>query len=88
MSFGYKSLNALIQGSGADQAKQAMIDFAKRTKHARLLLSLHDEIIISCKEGHEAEEGELLMDCMINAFQLDVPFVSDVKIGANFSEVK
>ena len=88
MSFGYKSLNALIQGSGADQAKQAMIDFAKRTKHARLLLSLHDEIIISCKEGYESEEGELLMDCMINAFQLDVPFVSDVKIGNNFSEVK
>lgn len=88
MSFGYKSLNALIQGSGADQAKQAMIDFAKRTKHARLLLSLHDEIIISAEEGYEEKEGQLLMDCMINAFKLDVPFVSDVKIGNNFSEVK
>lgn len=88
MNFGYKSLNALIQGSAADQAKKAMIDYAKQAKHSRLLLSLHDEIIISCEEGYEEQEAELLKNCMVNAFQLDVPFVADAIIGNNFAEVK
>lgn len=88
MRFGFKSLNALIQASGADFTKEAMAQYAEKTKHGRLLMSLHDEIIITVKEGHEEEEGMLLTDCMINAFKLDVPMVAEHKVGNNFSEVK
>jgi len=88
MEFGFKSLNTLIQGSGADQAKQAMINYAKSADHSRLLLSLHDEIVITCEKGYEEQEAIKLQYAMEHAFTLDVPFVAGTIIGNNFAEVK
>ena len=88
MNFGFKSLNTLIQGSGADMAKQAMIDYWRVAKDSRLLLSLHDELIISAKADVVQREADKLAACMINAFTLDVPLIAEAKVGANFSEVK
>jgi len=86
--FAFKSLNTLIQGSGADMTKQAMIDYAKIADRSRLLMSLHDEIIISAEEDVAEREGQKLESCMVNAFKLDVPLIAEAKIGDNFSEVK
>jgi len=88
MEFGFKSLNTLIQGSGADMTKQAMINYANIADRSRLLLSLHDEIVISCEKGYEEREAKKLEDCMMYAFKLDVPFIAEAVIGNNFSEVK
>jgi DNA polymerase-1 len=88
MNFGFKSLNTLIQGSGADMAKQAMIDYWRVAKDSRLLLSLHDELIISARVDVVQREADKLAACMINSFKLDVPLIADAKIGANFAEVK
>ena len=88
MNFGFKSLNTLIQGSGADMAKQAMIDYWKIAEDSRLLLSLHDELIISAKADVVQREADKLAACMINAFTLDVPLIAEAKVGNNFSEVK
>lgn len=88
MNFAFKSLNNLIQGSGADMTKQAMIDFAACAEDSRLLMSLHDELIITAREDVVEREGKKLEQCMINAFKLDVPMVAEYKIGNNFGEVK
>jgi DNA polymerase-1 len=88
MEFGFKSLNTLIQGSGADQAKKAMIDYSRVAKNSRLLLSLHDEIVITCEKGYEEREAAKLRHCMENTFPTDVPFIAEAVIGNNFSEVK
>ena len=88
MEFGFKSLNTLIQGSGADMAKKAMIDYAKIATHSRLLLSLHDEIVITCQKGYEEQESKKLELSMVNAFPMDVPFIADAVIGNNFAETK
>ena len=88
MNFGFKSLNTLIQGSGADMAKQAMIDYWKIAEDSRLLLSLHDELIISARADVVQREADKLAACMINAFTLDVPLIAEAKVGNNFSEVK
>ena len=88
MNFGFKSLNTLIQGSGADMAKQAMIDYAKVAAGSRLLLSLHDELIISAETDVVQREADKLAYCMINAIKLDVPLIAEAKVGNNFSEVK
>ena len=88
MEFGFKSLNTLIQGSGADMAKKAMIDYANAATHSRLLLSLHDEIVISCKKGYEQQELKKLESSMVNAFKMDVPFIAEAVVGNNFAEVK
>jgi DNA polymerase-1 len=88
MNFGFKSLNTLIQGSGADMAKQAMIDYWNVAQDGRLLLSLHDELIISVKADVVQREADKLAQCMIHAFTLDVPLIAEAKVGNNFSEVK
>ena len=88
MSFAFKSLNVLIQGSGADMTKQAMITFDECCEGSRLLMSLHDELIITSEVDVAEREGKKLESCMVNSFKLDVPMVAEYKIGANFSEVK
>lgn len=86
--FDYKGVNLLIQGSAADQAKQAMLDFQKNRNGSRLLLSVHDELVISAPKEHIEREANCLMDAMCNAVQMEVPMVSDYKVGNTYQEVK
>ena len=88
MNFAFKSLNALIQGSGADMTKEAMIKYSYTATNSHLLMSVHDEIVISVKEGFEKEEAEKLQYAMEHAFELDVPMLAEAKFGTRFSEVK
>jgi DNA polymerase-1 len=69
-------------------AKQAMIDYTRVADGSRLLMSLHDELIITSQEGVAEREAEKLSYAMVNAFKLDVPLIAEAKIGRNFSEVK
>lgn len=88
-SFEYKLVNYLIQGSAADQTKQAMLDYCQQTKHGRLTFSVHDQLVIQCAPEHVEEESALLQSCMVNSFAevLDCPFIADVDVGLNFREV-
>jgi DNA polymerase-1 len=88
-SFEYKLVNYLIQGSAADQTKQAMLDYCRQTKHGRLTFSVHDQLVIQCAPEHVEEESALLQSCMVNSFAevLDCPFIADVDVGPNFREV-
>lgn len=84
--FDYKMLNYLIQGSSADQTKDAIIRFQATKKKSRLLLSVHDEILISAPEKVWKIEMALLKDAMNNA-GLDVPMVSDGEMGKNWDNM-
>jgi len=86
--FDYKGVNLLIQGSAADQAKQAMLDYQKLRKGSRLLLSVHDELVISAPIEHIEREANCLMNAMCNAVAMDVPMVSDYKVGDTYQETK
>lgn len=90
--FDYKMLNLLIQGSAADMAKAAMVLFAKRapveTPGARLLLSMHDELVISAPAEIAEESAKLLEECMCTALPLDLPLMADAVIGDTYQEVK
>lgn len=86
--FDYKGVNLLIQGSAADQAKAAMLLYQKNRRGSRLLLSVHDELVISAPEEHVAREAECLTHAMCNALPMDVPMVSDYKVGNTYQEVK
>jgi DNA polymerase-1 len=82
----------LIQGSAADQAKAAKVQFAERAPveapGARVLLSMHDEIVLSAPAAVAEQAAALLTDCMCNALPLDVPMVAEAKIGACYHDVK
>jgi len=86
--FDYKGINLLIQGSAADQAKAAMLLYQKTRQGSRLLLSVHDELVISAPVEYIEREANCLMNAMCNAVQLSVPMVSDYIVGNNYQETK
>ena len=86
--FDYKGVNLLIQGSAADQAKAAMLLFQKTRQNSRLLLSVHDELVISAPLDSIEREANCLMNAMCNAIEMSVPMVSDYKVGDTYQETK
>lgn len=97
-TFEYKLLNYLIQGSAADCTKQAIINYDGVRKDGRFLITVHDEINISCSKGAMKSEMKLLREAMAatgvdtagvasmpNAF--DVPMFSDGKTGLNWGNL-
>ena len=86
--FDYKGVNLLIQGSAADQAKAAMLLFQKTRNASRLLLSVHDELVISAPLDAIEREANCLMNAMCNAIEMSVPMVSDYKVGNTYQETK
>lgn len=86
----YVLLNYLIQGSSADQTKEAIIRYHRTKKHGRFLATVHDEICISVPPEHLAEEVAILKRAMEfegeGAF--DIPMRATVDYGPNWYETK
>jgi len=77
----YKALNRLIQGSAADQVKQAMVNCYKAGNIP--MLQIHDELCFNI----ESEENEKsITNVMENSIELEVPNKVDVAIGDNWGE--
>jgi len=77
----YKALNRLIQGSAADQVKQAMINCYKAGKIP--MLQIHDELCFNLE--FEDDEKDII-NVMENSIQLEVPNKVDVSVGSNWGE--
>ena len=77
--------NTPIQGTAADIIKIAMIKVYNRLKEsgldARLILQVHDELIVEAKEDCAEKVAALLKEEMENAVKLTVPMTVDVNIG-------
>jgi len=83
-AFTYKALNRLIQGSAADQTKQAMINCYKQG--FKPLLQIHDEL---CFSINSEEDIKGVKEVMENAIEnLKVPFKVDVALGRSWGEAK
>ncbi len=84
--------NAPIQGSAADIIKLAMIRVWERLKAdyptAKLILQVHDELIVECDERDGEEICRLLSAEMENAVQLSVKLTADAAFGKNWLEAK
>ena len=82
--------NSPIQGSSADIIKIAMINVSKKLKEsgfeAKLLLQVHDELLIESARDCAEEVLELLKNEMENAVQLSVPLKVEAHIGENWLE--
>ncbi len=92
-SFGERvALNMPIQGAAADIIKLAMVRVFDRLRRedlrARLIMQVHDELIVECP-GDEAERVErLLTEEMEGVWQLAVPLTADAHSGKNWLEAK
>ncbi len=90
-SFGERvALNMPIQGTAADIIKLAMlrVDAALRAEglEARLVLQVHDELIVECPEGEAEAVTALLKREMEGVAQLSVPLTADAKAGKTWAE--
>ena len=90
-SFGERvALNMPIQGTAADIIKLAMlrVDKALRAEklQARLVLQVHDELIVECPEGEAETVRVLLTREMEGAATLAVPLTADAKIGRTWAD--
>ena len=83
-AFTYKALNKLIQGSAADQTKQAMADCYK--EGLLPLLTVHDELCFSIESDEQAARIKDIMENGLNDVLL-VPSRVDQEIGDNWGEV-
>ena len=84
------ALNAPIQGSAADIVKLAMLRVSKAFSQAgvksRLLLQVHDELVVEVAAGEIDSVTKILIDEMQNALELKVPLDVSVGIGKSWSE--
>ena len=78
--FSYKLTNYLIQGSSADITKEAMIRYAATRSESRLLLNVHDELVINAPKRVWKREMAALKEAM-NGIELDVPMLSEGEVG-------
>jgi len=84
------AMNAPIQGSAADIMKLAMINVFNRLKaeglDARLVMQVHDEIIIEVRDDQVERCKELVAIEMLNVIPLSVPLPADITSGKNWLE--
>ncbi len=84
------AINAPMQGTAADIIKRAMIDVAawleRERVSARLLMQVHDELVLEVEQRAVDEVREQLRTRMADAATLRVPLRVDVGIGANWDE--
>ena len=90
-SFGERvALNMPIQGTAADIIKAAMVRVDARMRaeklQARLLLQVHDELIVECPAAEAETVKAILVDEMEHVVDYRVPLLVDAKIGASWAE--
>jgi DNA polymerase I-like protein with 3'-5' exonuclease and polymerase domains len=84
MTYEYKLLNYLVQGSAADATKEAIIRHHNHPKReARFMVTVYDEINASAAKKRMALEMEILRETM-ESLEFDVPMLSDGKTGPNW----
>ncbi len=92
-SFGERAaMNTPVQGSAADIIKVAMVRVHRALREegfkAKLILQVHDELIVDAPAGEAEEVSRLLCREMESAFPLDVPLLAQVKTGRSWYETK
>jgi DNA polymerase-1 len=86
------AVNLPIQGTAADILKRAMIDvhrgFIARKSPARMILTVHDELLFESPKDAAEETSEIVRELMEGAVKLRVPLTVDVGVGENWKEAK
>jgi len=86
------AVNSVMQGTAADVIKVAMVRIHERLRAegrgARLVLQVHDELLLELPEPETSAVKELVREEMVGAYPLDPPLAVDVGIGENWAEAK
>ena len=86
------AMNTPIQGTAADIMKIAMIKVYRELKNrglkAKIVLQVHDEMMIEAPEKEIEEVKGILKECMESAATLDVPLIAEISVANNWYECK
>jgi DNA polymerase-1 len=86
-----EAINAPIQGTAADIMKIAMLRvptaLLQAGLKARMLLQVHDELVLECPVHELAQAAQVVQQVMENAFQLKVPLETEARSGVNWGEM-
>jgi len=86
------AINMPIQGTAADIIKIAMVRLPGRLRkaglRARLLLQVHDELVLEVPRAEVEQAAPILRQTMEGALKLDVPLTVDVKVGDDWESMK
>ena len=86
------ALNTPIQGTAADVIKLAMVNVHRRLDaeglESKLILQVHDELLVECPEAEAETVRRLLVEEMENAVQYSVPLEVDANVGRSWSDAK
>ena len=90
-NFGERAaMNTPVQGTAADIIKLAMVQVAKRLEEeypaAKLILQVHDELVVECPIAIKDDVAKLLQNVMENVVQLEVPLVAEVSSGKDWEQ--
>lgn len=87
-----EAINMPIQGTASDIVKIAMLkvdeEFKRANLGARMLMQVHDELLVEVPEKETERVSEILKHEMETAVSLDVPLVADVGVGENWMDAK
>lgn len=82
------AVNAPIQGTAADLIKKAMVDLKRelddRGLRSRLLLQVHDELVLEVPQEEEEDASRLVREVMEGCYSLAVPLKVDIHVGATW----
>ena len=86
------AMNTPIQGSAADLLKIAMVSVYRRLKQehmqSRIILQVHDELILECPEEEIERAKKILTEEMENAGNMGIPLKVDLGVGENWYQAK
>jgi DNA polymerase-1 len=86
------AINSVVQGSAADLIKIAMIDLHRQLPDidadAKLVLQVHDELVVETPAAHAERTRDLLVICMEGAMDLEIPVVVDVSMSESWYDAK
>ena len=86
-----EAINAPIQGTAADIMKIAMLQVPGALKaaglSARMLLQVHDELVLECPEKELVPTANLVRKIMEEAYKLKIPLSTDARSGPNWNEM-
>jgi len=87
-----EAINAPIQGTAADIMKIAMIKIppalAQAGLHGKMLLQVHDELVVECPLTELSGVVGVVRDIMENAYRMGIPLTTEARWGMNWDEMK
>jgi DNA polymerase-1 len=87
-----EAINSPIQGTAADIMKIAMIRIPpammKAGLHGKMLLQVHDELVVECPQGELKKVASIVQEVMENAYPIGIPLTTEARWGLNWDELK